>query len=222
MPSVNLRQLRDTKRLKSWLRAGKIVELRERGPSHRAYRSGESGRKAKEVAGFRGPRQRNIGRPRSPECRPRGPGSLLSVYADSSFVVSLYLTDVHSTEPRLAAACRAHCPVTLTSLHRAEWAHALGQHQFRGTMTSWKRPGARIQEFVSDEAAGLWRQAIAAKKTPSSSAPTSPAVTGRNSAREHWTACMLPARWNSKRNDSGPSSERQAKPGERLPVSRPS
>jgi antitoxin (DNA-binding transcriptional repressor) of toxin-antitoxin stability system len=30
MPSVNIRQLRDTKRLKSWLRAGKIVELRER------------------------------------------------------------------------------------------------------------------------------------------------------------------------------------------------
>lgn len=30
MPSVNMRQLRDTKRLKSWLRAGKIVELRER------------------------------------------------------------------------------------------------------------------------------------------------------------------------------------------------
>lgn len=30
MPSVNIRQLRDTKRLKSWLRAGKTVELRER------------------------------------------------------------------------------------------------------------------------------------------------------------------------------------------------
>jgi hypothetical protein len=30
MPSVNLRQLRDTKRLKSWLRAGNTVELRER------------------------------------------------------------------------------------------------------------------------------------------------------------------------------------------------
>lgn len=30
MPSVNLRQLRDTRRLKSWLRAGNIVELRER------------------------------------------------------------------------------------------------------------------------------------------------------------------------------------------------
>jgi antitoxin (DNA-binding transcriptional repressor) of toxin-antitoxin stability system len=30
MHSMNIRQLRDTKRLKSWLRAGKTVELRER------------------------------------------------------------------------------------------------------------------------------------------------------------------------------------------------
>jgi antitoxin (DNA-binding transcriptional repressor) of toxin-antitoxin stability system len=30
MPDVNLRQLRDTRRLKAWLRAGKTVELRER------------------------------------------------------------------------------------------------------------------------------------------------------------------------------------------------
>jgi antitoxin (DNA-binding transcriptional repressor) of toxin-antitoxin stability system len=30
MPSVNIRQLRDTKRLKTWLRAGRTVELRER------------------------------------------------------------------------------------------------------------------------------------------------------------------------------------------------
>jgi antitoxin (DNA-binding transcriptional repressor) of toxin-antitoxin stability system len=30
MPSVNIRQLRDTRRLKAWLRAGKRVELRER------------------------------------------------------------------------------------------------------------------------------------------------------------------------------------------------
>ncbi len=30
MPSVNIRELRDTRRLKSWLRAGKTVELRER------------------------------------------------------------------------------------------------------------------------------------------------------------------------------------------------
>jgi antitoxin (DNA-binding transcriptional repressor) of toxin-antitoxin stability system len=30
MPSISLSQLRDTKRLKAWLRAGKTVELRER------------------------------------------------------------------------------------------------------------------------------------------------------------------------------------------------
>jgi antitoxin (DNA-binding transcriptional repressor) of toxin-antitoxin stability system len=30
MPSVNLRQLRDTRRLKAWLRQGNTVELRER------------------------------------------------------------------------------------------------------------------------------------------------------------------------------------------------
>jgi antitoxin (DNA-binding transcriptional repressor) of toxin-antitoxin stability system len=30
MPSVNLRQLRDTRRLQAWLRAGSTVELRER------------------------------------------------------------------------------------------------------------------------------------------------------------------------------------------------
>jgi hypothetical protein len=30
MPSMSMRQLRDTRRLKAWLQAGKTVELRER------------------------------------------------------------------------------------------------------------------------------------------------------------------------------------------------
>ena len=30
MPTVNIRQLRDTKRLKAWLRSGKTVKLQER------------------------------------------------------------------------------------------------------------------------------------------------------------------------------------------------
>lgn len=30
MPNMNIRQLRNTRRLKAWLRAGKTVELRER------------------------------------------------------------------------------------------------------------------------------------------------------------------------------------------------
>jgi predicted nucleic acid-binding protein len=46
-------------------------------------------------------------------------------------------------------------PVTLTSLHRAEWAHALGQHQFRGTMTAEAVRRAN-SELASDEAVGLW------------------------------------------------------------------
>ncbi len=30
MPNMNIRQLRDTRKLKAWLKAGKTVELRER------------------------------------------------------------------------------------------------------------------------------------------------------------------------------------------------
>jgi hypothetical protein len=30
MPTMNIRQLRDTRKLKAWLRAGKTVELRDR------------------------------------------------------------------------------------------------------------------------------------------------------------------------------------------------
>ena len=79
----------------------------------------------------------------------------MSVYVDSSFVVSLYFTDVHSPEAR--RRLQGVPPLTLTPLHRAEWAHALGQHQFRGTVTAEKADRANAQ-FVSDEAANLWRE----------------------------------------------------------------
>jgi predicted nucleic acid-binding protein len=78
----------------------------------------------------------------------------LSVYADSSFVVSLYLTDVHSTEAR--SLVQGAPPLILTALHRAEWVHALGQHQFRGTLTA-EAAGRANSQLVSDEAASLWR-----------------------------------------------------------------
>jgi predicted nucleic acid-binding protein len=80
----------------------------------------------------------------------------LSVYADSSFVVSLYLTDVHSPEARRRV--QGASPLILTVLHRAEWVHALGQHQFRGTMAAKAARRANSQ-LVSDEAASLWRRA---------------------------------------------------------------
>ena len=46
----------------------------------------------------------------------------------------------------------------LTSLHRAEWTHALGQHQFRGTLTAEAARRAN-SHLISDEAIGLWREA---------------------------------------------------------------
>ena len=80
----------------------------------------------------------------------------MSAYADSSFVVSLYLTDIHSPEARRRV--QGAPTLILTPLHRAEWAHALGQHQFRGTATSEVAQRAYAQ-FASDEAANLWRDA---------------------------------------------------------------
>ena len=79
----------------------------------------------------------------------------MSVYADSSLVVSLYLTDIHSPEARRRV--QSALPLILTSLHRAEWAHALGQHQFRGTLTAEAARRANSQ-FVSDASVSLWRE----------------------------------------------------------------
>jgi predicted nucleic acid-binding protein len=80
----------------------------------------------------------------------------LNTYADSSFVVSLYLTDVHSPEARRRV--QGTTLLILTPLHRAEWAHALGQHQLRGTLTAEKAHGTHAQ-FASDEALNLWQEA---------------------------------------------------------------
>jgi antitoxin (DNA-binding transcriptional repressor) of toxin-antitoxin stability system len=63
MPSVNIRELRDTRKLKAWLRAGKTVILRERDrviarivPEPRGQRPAkypDFARRAKEVLGDR-------------------------------------------------------------------------------------------------------------------------------------------------------------------------
>lgn len=79
----------------------------------------------------------------------------MSVYLDSSFVVSLYMTDAHSSDARqriLAAPS-----FSLTPLHLAEWAHALAQQEFWGNLTPEK--ARRIHaDFLSDEASGVWHQ----------------------------------------------------------------
>jgi predicted nucleic acid-binding protein len=80
----------------------------------------------------------------------------LSVYADSSFVVSLYLTDVHSAEARRHA--REAPPLILAPLHLAEWAHAIGQHRFRGVLGAEGVERLNAQ-FAADRVSGLWREA---------------------------------------------------------------
>jgi predicted nucleic acid-binding protein len=78
----------------------------------------------------------------------------LSVYADSSFIVSLYITDAHSSEAR--GRVQGASPLILTPFHRAEWAHALAQHQFRKELTA-ESAGHFNAQFMSDEAEGVFR-----------------------------------------------------------------
>lgn len=77
----------------------------------------------------------------------------MNVYIDSSFVVSLYLTDIHSSEARRRVVEVSR--LTLTPLHCAEWAHALAQHECRGNI-SREKARAMDAEFVSDQKNGSW------------------------------------------------------------------
>jgi len=77
----------------------------------------------------------------------------LSIYLDTSFVVSLYLNDRHSPEAR--QRIKSAPPLWFTPFHHAEWAHCLGQHMFRGelSLSEAQRMNARLEEHVS---AGRW------------------------------------------------------------------
>jgi predicted nucleic acid-binding protein len=77
----------------------------------------------------------------------------LSIYVDSSFVVSLYVTDQHSSESR--ARISSAPSLWFTPLHNAEWAHALGQHVFRGqlSLSEAQRMHARLDDHKSS---GRW------------------------------------------------------------------
>lgn len=75
---------------------------------------------------------------------------------DTSFLVSIYVTDRHSPDARLRISSVS--PPRLTELHQAEWAHAIAQHIFRGQLS----PGAAQQVeklFEQDRAEGIWLSA---------------------------------------------------------------
>lgn len=77
----------------------------------------------------------------------------MSVYVDTSFLVSLYVTDKHSMEARhriLSAPA-----LWFTPLHEAEWTHAISQHVFRGqlSVSESDRMHAKINEHKNS---ALW------------------------------------------------------------------
>lgn len=77
----------------------------------------------------------------------------MTTYADTSFFVSLYVKDAHSTDAdRLLSSGPAPW---ITPLHFAEWTHAVAAQVFRGYMTASEARQAQ-GELEADRDAGLW------------------------------------------------------------------
>ncbi len=85
----------------------------------------------------------------------------MSIYADTSFFVSLYLTDRHSLEVKRRMAMRLS--LWLTPLHRAEWTSAIAQHLFRGSLSVQGTQKA-YDAFELHRDTGLWIDAPLPKR----------------------------------------------------------
>lgn len=77
----------------------------------------------------------------------------MSIYADSSFFVSLYLPDQHSLEARRLA--RHHARIWLTPLHRAECAQAIALRIFQREISAGEAQIV-LRDFEQDRAAKFW------------------------------------------------------------------
>ena len=77
----------------------------------------------------------------------------MSIYVDTSFLVSLYVTDSHSVEAAQRMASHPKC--WLTPLHRAEWAHAVERHVFQGQLSTREAQKLYV-DFDKDRAGGVW------------------------------------------------------------------
>lgn len=82
--------------------------------------------------------------------------ALPTIYADTSFFVSLYLTDRHTAE--VERLLRSRPSLWMTPLHVAEWAHAIEQHVFRKAI-SRSEADRLLQRFQQHRAQNLWREA---------------------------------------------------------------
>lgn len=77
----------------------------------------------------------------------------MTVYADTSFLVSTYLKDVHSA--RADELLESHPRIWFTPLHAAEWAHAIAQHVFRGWLSMAEAEDMQKQ-LDQDRISGPW------------------------------------------------------------------
>lgn len=77
----------------------------------------------------------------------------MSIYADTSFLVSLYLPDRHSIEAERRMVSQPR--IWFAPLHRAEWMHAVSQHVFRKEISTVE--ARRVQaDLQRDLGSGLW------------------------------------------------------------------
>ncbi len=80
----------------------------------------------------------------------------ITIYADTSFFISLYLTDRHTSEVERLLESRPS--LWITPLHAAEWTHAVQQHVFRKAI-SGSEADRLIQRFQEHRAQHVWREA---------------------------------------------------------------
>jgi predicted nucleic acid-binding protein len=80
----------------------------------------------------------------------------VTIYADTSFFVSLYLPDRHTSE--VERRLTSQPSLWMTPLHVAECTHAIEQHVFRKAITRREADRA-LQRFDEYQARNLWREA---------------------------------------------------------------
>jgi|SRR5580704_11131563 predicted nucleic acid-binding protein len=79
----------------------------------------------------------------------------VTIYADTSFFVSLYLPDRHTSEVDRRLSSRPS--LWMTPLHAAECTHAVEQHVFRKAITRSEADRA-LRRFHEHRAQNLWRE----------------------------------------------------------------
>ena len=77
----------------------------------------------------------------------------MTIYADSSFITSIYIQDAHAAE--ISRRMRLAPAIWVTPLNRSELAHAISQNVFWGKLTDGEARRAR-DEFLDDCINGIW------------------------------------------------------------------